>query len=244
MAARVIRKLVVRVVIRRPRWSRPCGVVAERQTRRLGAKDASGAYVATWQRDGSGEMRREARMRRVAVKQRGRMKRDRRHPREIFVKTGVRKLDTTGNVRHGESRIIRTARLVAWALAATGALSGVSATAQPPLFLEAEGLPGTDEVDLETARVSIDGEPDRREPDPGLPSRNVRVHIDRLGELREQIAAHRERPQVLLNLFEGVAFRAVFEHTAPTSSGYSLSGRLEDVRWGTVTLVVNGDIVA
>ncbi len=160
------------------------------------------------------------------------------------MKTGVRKLDTTGNVSQGESRTIRTARLVAWTLAATGALLGVSATAQPPLFLEAEGLPRTDEVVLETARVSIDGEPDRREPDPGLPSRNVRVHIDRLGELREQIAAHRERPRVLLNLFEGVAFRAVFEQTAPTSSGYSLSGRLESVRWGTVTLVVNGDIVA
>ena len=46
-----------------------------------------------------------------------------------------------------------------------------------------------------------------------------------------------------LNLFEDVGFRAVVLRSAPTASGYSLSGRLEGVPNGTVTLVVNGDVL-
>ena len=123
-------------------------------------------------------------------------------------------------------------------------LSGVSAMAQTPLFVEAEGLPGIDEVVLEAAYASIDGEPDRPGRAAAFPRRDVRIELDRLAAIREEIEAQRKRPWVTINLFEGVAFRAVFEETAPTSSGYSLSGRLEGVPWGTVTVVVNGDIVA
>ena len=48
-----------------------------------------------------------------------------------------------------------------------------------------------------------------------------------------------------LNLFDDASFAALVERTAPTfSGGYSLSGRLAGVEMGTVTLVVNGDVVA
>ncbi len=47
-----------------------------------------------------------------------------------------------------------------------------------------------------------------------------------------------------LNLFDDASFTALVDRTAPTfSGGYSLSGRLADVEMGTVTLVVNGDVV-
>ncbi len=48
-----------------------------------------------------------------------------------------------------------------------------------------------------------------------------------------------------LNLFDDATFRGLVERTAPTfSGGYSLSGQLAGVAMGTVTLVVNGDVVA
>ena len=48
-----------------------------------------------------------------------------------------------------------------------------------------------------------------------------------------------------LNLFDDAVFTGLVERTAPTfSGGQSLSGRLQGVEMGTVTLVVNGDVVA
>ncbi len=48
-----------------------------------------------------------------------------------------------------------------------------------------------------------------------------------------------------LNLFDDAVFRGVVERVAPTfSGGYSLSGRLAGVEMGTVTLVVNGEVIA
>ena len=48
-----------------------------------------------------------------------------------------------------------------------------------------------------------------------------------------------------LNLFEDASFTGLVETVAPTfSGGYSLSGPLAGVEMGTVTLVVNGAIVA
>ena len=50
---------------------------------------------------------------------------------------------------------------------------------------------------------------------------------------------------LVLNLFEDAAFQAIIESEAPTfSGGYSLSGRLAGEPFGSVTLVVNGAIVA
>ena len=48
-----------------------------------------------------------------------------------------------------------------------------------------------------------------------------------------------------LNLFEDAVFTGLVERTAPTfSGGQSLSGRLAGIEMGTLTLVVNGDVVA
>ena len=48
-----------------------------------------------------------------------------------------------------------------------------------------------------------------------------------------------------LNLFEDASFTGLVESVAPTfSGGYSLAGPLAGVAMGTMTLVVNGDVVA
>ncbi len=48
-----------------------------------------------------------------------------------------------------------------------------------------------------------------------------------------------------LNFFDDASFTGLVERVAPTfSGGYSLAGRLAGVAMGTVTLVVNGDVVA
>ena len=48
-----------------------------------------------------------------------------------------------------------------------------------------------------------------------------------------------------LNLFEDASFTGLVERVAPTfSGGYSLAGPLAGVEMGTVTLVVNGEVVA
>ena len=52
-------------------------------------------------------------------------------------------------------------------------------------------------------------------------------------------------PQTLvLNLFDDVVFTGIVEHVEPTSSGRVLWGRLDGVELGTMTLVVNGKVVA
>ena len=51
--------------------------------------------------------------------------------------------------------------------------------------------------------------------------------------------------ELTLNLFDDAVFTGLVERTAPTfSGGYALSGRLAGVELGTVTMVVNGDVVA
>ena len=48
-----------------------------------------------------------------------------------------------------------------------------------------------------------------------------------------------------LNLFDDAVFTGLVERTAPTfSGGQALSGRLTGIEMGTLTLVVNGDVVA
>ena len=53
------------------------------------------------------------------------------------------------------------------------------------------------------------------------------------------------RGVLTLNLFEDAVFTGLVERTAPTfSGGQSLSGRLAGIEMGTMTLVVNGEVVA
>ena len=48
---------------------------------------------------------------------------------------------------------------------------------------------------------------------------------------------------VTLNLFDDAAFTGRIEHVEPTASGYAFWGGLDRVELGTMTMVVNGDIV-
>ena len=73
--------------------------------------------------------------------------------------------------------------------------------------------------------------------------REVRVDVARLDAVKATIESG-EPARLDLNLFDDVRLRAVDLRMAPTSSGgYSLSGRLEGVLFGTAVLVVKGDIV-
>ena len=73
--------------------------------------------------------------------------------------------------------------------------------------------------------------------------REARVDLARLADVKAAIESG--KPASLdLNLFDDVRLTAVDLRVGPTSSGgYSLSGRLEGVLFGTAVLVVNGDLV-
>ncbi|MCE2423451.1 MAG: leucine-rich repeat domain-containing protein [Gemmatimonadetes bacterium] len=80
---------------------------------------------------------------------------------------------------------------------------------------------------------------------PGVPQPSDSISLRRrlvsvdFGQLGETVA------ELTLNLFEDAIFTGLVERTAPTfSGGYVLSGRLAGVEYGTMTLVVNGGIVA
>ena len=78
-----------------------------------------------------------------------------------------------------------------------------------------------------------------------LRSRLVRIDFGRLDAARavaEQSAG--DRPPLTLNLFDDAVFVGRIEWSAQTESGYVLSGHLDGEPFGTVTLVVNGAVVA
>ncbi len=80
----------------------------------------------------------------------------------------------------------------------------------------------------------------------GATLRRRQARIDRRLLVAARAAVEQGAPAtdlVDLNLFDDASFRVVDLRAVPTSSGYSLSGRLEGAPFGTVTLVVNGDIV-
>ena len=71
-------------------------------------------------------------------------------------------------------------------------------------------------------------------------SRIARADFNGLSGIRQEVLSG--RPAGLrLNLFHDVEFEATIERSAPTVSGYSLSGPLRDVPFGRFVLVVNGD---
>ena len=78
-----------------------------------------------------------------------------------------------------------------------------------------------------------------------LRERTVRMDHDVLAVARMRVGRVDARPAVVrLDLFDDVAFNAVVERTGPTSSGYWLSGRVEGWAPGSITLVVNGQVIA
>ncbi len=129
------------------------------------------------------------------------------------------------------------------------ALLAVEAAGQPGgLFLEAAPVPDAtgrlfpeapDSLALRRRLVTIDFAQ--------LASSDVAVAARAAGVPAE--APRSVRPAygelLRLNLFDDTVFTGVVERIEPTfSGGYAMSGRLVGVEWGTLTLVVNGDVVA
>ena len=129
------------------------------------------------------------------------------------------------------------------------ALLAVEAAGQPGgLFLEAAPVPDAigrlspeapDTLALRSRLVTIDFTQ--------LASSNVAVAARAAGVSAE--APRSGRPAygelLSLNLFDDTVFTGVVERMEPTfSGGYAVSGRLASVEGGTLTLVVNGDVVA
>ena len=76
-----------------------------------------------------------------------------------------------------------------------------------------------------------------------LRSRSARMDLGRLAAARMDV--ERGSPSRLsLNLFADAEFEVVIERTAPTASGYTLTGRLADEPMSIVALAVNGDYVS
>ena len=69
-------------------------------------------------------------------------------------------------------------------------------------------------------------------------SRTADMDFGRLAAARSEVARGRPHP-LRLNLFADADFGAVIERTAPTASGYTLTGRLADDPLGTVVFAVN-----
>ena len=75
--------------------------------------------------------------------------------------------------------------------------------------------------------------------------REVTIDFGMLELSKATLSQRTDTPSKLtLNLFDDTVLAAIVDRTVPTSTGYSLSGRIEGVELGTVTLVVNGSVVA
>ena len=101
------------------------------------------------------------------------------------------------------------------------------------LFFEIEGDPSP-RPGVETLASRFAGI-DFGQLDPSLASVSSPQGIDQVGRLPPQT--------VTLNLFEDATFTGRIEHVEPTASGYAFWGGLDGVELGTMTMVVNGDIV-
>ena len=85
--------------------------------------------------------------------------------------------------------------------------------------------------------------PDELLPSAELRSRIAAIDFGQLAAARSEVA--QGRPSNLrLNLFADAEFQAIFERTAPTATGHTLTGRLTDNPLSMVVLAVNGDHIA
>ena len=75
------------------------------------------------------------------------------------------------------------------------------------------------------------------------PGRIARANLAGLAAIRDRLASGGTEP-LRLNLLHGLEFEALIERSAPTPSGYALSGPLRGAPFGSAVLVVNGDHVA
>ena len=105
----------------------------------------------------------------------------------------------------------------------------------------------------EVAPAGVVAGPDLSTVSDSITLRRRLVAID-FGQLSPPADASAARPAgpeaapsgvLTLNLFEDASFTGLVESVAPTfSGGYSLAGPLAGVEMGTMTLVVNGEVVA
>ncbi len=145
-----------------------------------------------------------------------------------------RQAECGGDARRTTTTLIRVRRanrcgapLLACVLA--GALGGnAQGTQVRGLFIDVEPAPAAATAGTET----------------GARERFVGIDPDLLETARVEAGRAGATPVLRLNLFDDVVLDAIVDHTAPTSAGYSLSGRIEGAPSGSVTLVVNGDVIA
>ena len=98
----------------------------------------------------------------------------------------------------------------------------------------------------------VEGEPPPSTDVETLASRLVDIDFGQLAQVIESPAGPKDPPvgepatpqTLVLNLFDDVVFTGIVEHVEPTASGHALWGRLDGVELGTMTMVVNGSVVA
>lgn len=79
---------------------------------------------------------------------------------------------------------------------------------------------------------------------PTVRQRLVSIDFNMLAAARAAAVLPAVPTTLTLNLFDDVEFTAIVESTRPTSSGYSLLGRIQQMDLATMALVVNGEVVA
>ena len=82
-----------------------------------------------------------------------------------------------------------------------------------------------------------------------LASRLVGIDFEQIAQVTSPAVGPKDSasaapPILVLNLFDDVTFAGIVEHLEPTSSGHALQGRLDGVKFGTFTLVINGSVVS
>ena len=153
-------------------------------------------------------------------------------------------MDSTGHVRRQLNAMPRGGRPAPAVGGPWGAVLGMLLAALAAG--EAVGQPGG--LFRAVAPAGVAAVPDSQTSTDSLTLRRRLVSID-FGQLTPPLdaaaAAVAPAGVLRLNLFDDASFTGLVESVAPTfSGGYSLSGRLAGVEMGTVTLVVNGEVVA
>ena len=112
--------------------------------------------------------------------------------------------------------------------------------------------PAPDEAMASGLFSEVEGDPPPSSGVDTLASRLVGIDLGQLSEVvespvgpKDPVTGKPTTPQTLvLNLFDDAVFTGIVEHVEPTASGHALWGSLDGVELGTMTLVVNGSVVA
>ena len=121
---------------------------------------------------------------------------------------------------------------------------GVSATPSPVSL-----NPVSDEVLVRGLFSEVEGNAPSGTGVETLASRLVGIDFEQIAQVTSPVVGPKDSasaapPILVLNLFDDVTFAGIVEHLEPTSSGHALQGRLDGVKFGTFTLVINGSVVS